>query len=956
MATSKALRAAPARILDNYVASIKRLNGQQPSAIADASFVTSNYLSDGSSTTPTASSANLSIGFDFTVNGVTYTQFTLSGYGWMFLQQPSTVAASTDVMTATNDNTKILSTFSKNHVLITPWYDNASAIPAYADVLASSAEYNVAITSAILSDIKAGRNTKNWPYSAVDRGARYKNYYDAKNGKALAIRWTMSQPNFNHKLKFGVTLFENGLIEFRYWPLETFEPGNTPNTASTATAGIFWNGTGTANKFRDFAPLLSYRSANIQFGGAVYDSTYSESAVPYSNLLSTTYWPIGGGVISFAPPVNSMRLLPKKMIGDISNTREIVRSPGMFDDRKSIPYVSGGFVHMPSTLPSRLVGDTGDVNVSLLQLLFVSGSASGSLHIASNGRINKVAINKQLSQLEALDKMTARFDRSFNESQKNYSSSSFYTTGSSVDLFGEGFSSPLSSKTQFYFSLPVLKQTFMPATTSSFYYYDSNLRQWTMPAVNFYSASLKTRSVWSSSTFDDYDSIGRNTYRIIESAVGFDAVGRKVVSGTFAGGGSTSQQSDVSIGGFFNAPASRLIGSTPIDYVEKDVNSQSDAITKKYGNTFTDNINFFPSGSLSFNFPIDYPFLIEKVVVDIPFYISGAWFNDITTCNRAFGANGQAQGLTSGAIDFGGPGITFSLLCGRKILNSSYLDIIASGTITHVNDNTGSIILYKNTGMNNYMLRPVGFKAFSYPTVVVSGSGNIFDGKVRLEMAASVAGGLTLARNDRSVSSGTVGGTDYSLSVNRPKCVQLLTNPTLIAAGEDIFNAYDMIPSTPASYTSKSTRIYLQQISPLSRGTTGVEFNGNSILGGNIAAYNQEYLVVNPLYYSTSASLPTEFKNKIDATNFAFEAVSVYSLVDSKPSPYLMLPGDKLSISLSKTRPVTYKMYASTVGVNRSDYNYYELTGSHDTVVLNTGSIDITVYGSYVREGMEYNP
>lgn len=954
MATSKALRAAPARILDNYVASIKRLNGQQPSAISDSSFIAANYLSDGSSTTPVTSTANISIGFDFTVNGVTYTQFTLSGYGWMFLQQPSTVAASTDVMTATNDNTKIISTFSKNHVLITPWYDNASAIPAYADVLAASSEYNGTITSSILSDIKAGRNTKNWPYSTIDRGARYKNYYDAKNGRALAVRWTMSQPNFNHKLKFGVTLFENGLIEFRYWPLETFEPGDTPNTASSATAGIFWNGTGTANKFRDFAPLLNYRSSNTQFGGAAYDSTYSESAVPYSNLLSTTYWPVGGAVVSFAPPVNSMRFLPKKIIGDISTTREIVRSPGMFDDRKTIPYISGGFVHMPSTLPSRLIGDSGDVNISLRQLLFVSGSASGSLFIESNGRINKTAINDQLAQLEAVDKMTTRSDMSFNESQKNYSSSSFYATGSAVELFGEGFSSPLSAKTQFYFSLPILRQTFMPSTTSSFYYYDSSLRQWTMPATNYYSASLKTRTVSTNKTYDDYDSASSYTYRIIESAVGFDAVGRKVVSGTTITSSGNTMQSDPSIGGFFNAPASRKIGSTFIDYIEKDVNSQSTAIAKKYGNTFTDNANFFPSGSLSFNFPIDYPFLIEKVVVDIPFYISGAWFNDITTCNRAFGGNGQAQGLTSGAIDFGGPGITFALLCGRKALNSSYLDIIASGTITHINDNTGSVVLYKNTGMNNYILRPIGFKSFSSPTAIVSGTNNIFDGKVRLEMAASIAGGLTLARNDRSIYS-SYSGTDFSLETNRPKCVQLLTSPTLVAAGEDAFNAYDMTPTTPSDYLLRSTRIYLQQISPLSRGTTGVEFNGNSILGGNIAAYNQEYSVANPLYYSTSASLPTEFKNKIDSANFTFEAVSVYSLVDSKPSPYLMLPGDKLSISLSKTRPVTYKMYGTVAGYG-TDYNYYELTGSHGTVVLNTGSIDITVYGSYVREGVEYNP
>jgi hypothetical protein len=148
----------------------------------------------------------------------------------------------------------------------------------------------------------------------------------------------------------------------------------------------------------------------------------------------------------------------------------------------------------------------------------------------------------------------------------------------------------------------------------------------------------------------------------------------------------------------------------------------------------------------------------------------------------------------------------------------------------------------------------------------------------------------------------------------------------------------------------------LQQLSPLSRGTTGVEFSGNSILGGNIARFNAESEVSNPLYYSASGSLSSEFKTKIDSANFAFEAISLYSLVNSKTSPYLIMPGDKLSISLSKTRPVIYKMFRTLALGSIDDYGANTLTGSHGTVMLNTGSIDITLYGSYVRGGVEFNP
>jgi len=68
------------------------------------------------------------------------------------------------------------------------------------------------------------------------------------------------------------------------------------------------------------------------------------------------------------------------------------------------------------------------------------------------------------------------------------------------------------------------------------------------------------------------------------------------------------------------------------------------------------------------------------------------------------------------------------------------------------------------------------------------------------------------------------------------------------------------------------------------------------------------------------------------------------------------MPGDKLSISLSKTRPVIYKMFRTQTFGSVDDYGSNTLTGSHGTVMLNTGSIDITLYGSYVRNGMEFNP
>ena len=976
MATSKSLRARAPRKTENYVASIRRLFGE-PETVPDKKFLAGKYITTGSDLGTSISNEGAfsivePIGFAIEINGKTYTQFSVAMAGWIFLRDPaggSTNPANfwTDILngfTSIYDNNSISAAFSYNHIFLPAWFDrNHSVSRDVSSLIAEVNGYPLTISSEIQSNIAQGIDTRYWPYDSIDYGVRYVNHYDNKKGKSLLVRWTTTQRYYGNRLKFEIALFENGTIEYRYWPIKTFEPGDIGAASSSATVGVFWHETGKQYLWRDFAPLLGYPPARTMshLGGAIFDSSYSENGAYYSNGISATYWPKNGAVITYSPPVKPLKILPRKIIGEMNATREIIRSPGLFDDRRTIPFVSGGLVHMPSTLPSRLMGDSGNVDVSLFQSLFVSGSASGSLFIPSNGRVIKSAIDSQLAQLEAIEKTNKVSDFSFNEGQKNYeatyTSSSFYATGSSVEEFGLGFSSPLKSKTQLSFSFPVTKQTTMPSLTSSFYYYDQSLQQWKHPASSF-ASNIKAKRVARQAQRGDYES--SYTYIVTETAIGFDAVGRKVVSGTFpAAQDSVLRQSDRSIGAFFNAPATKIIGATVMDFVEQSTTSRSTSIEKKFGNSITDNINFFPSSSLGFDVNVEYPFLIEKIVAEIPLYISGDWFNDKTTCNKAFGDLGLAAGLTSGTIDFGGPGITFAVMCGKKSLNVSYLDIIASGTIIPSGDDIKDVVLYKNTGMNNYVLRPIGFKSFSNATKAISGgSSNIYDARVKLELTPSIAGGLTLARNDRSTHIKVA--QEYSRDYNRPKCVQLLTSPTLIASGESAFNAGDNDSDTGV-YPNRSTRIYLQQLSPLSRGTTGVEFSGNSILGGNIAHFNSEREVSNPLYYSASGSLSSEFKTKIDSANFAFEAISLYSLVDSRSSPYLIMPGDKLSISLSKTRPVIYKMFQTATeggtGNSRVDtYGANTLTGSHDTVMLNTGSIDITLYGSYIRGGVEFNP
>ena len=66
----------------------------------------------------------------------------------------------------------------------------------------------------------------------------------------------------------------------------------------------------------------------------------------------------------------------------------------------------------------------------------------------------------------------------------------------------------------------------------------------------------------------------------------------------------------------------------------------------------------------------------------------------------------------------------------------------------------------------------------------------------------------------------------------------------------------------------------------------------------------------------------------------------------TKTSPYLLLPGDKLVLSVSKSRPVFFSTKISSP--------YTSGSIQHD-IKLTTGSINITLYGSLVANGREFH-
>jgi hypothetical protein len=964
-------------------------------ARADKDFY--DYLSDGKTYAGLENlvSERISLGFDYKVNERTYRDFSIAMAGWLILHDPndSKTSALEDVFQAIGFmpmppytayptfNDAILDRFlNYDHILIAPWFDTNSTTFSSMQAVHDSAKFST--TLQIVQDVKSGKDDRSWPFDEKDYGVRYGRFYDKRYGRYVAVRWTVSQFGFKNRLKFEACIFENGRIEFRYWPLTTYEPPIMYADPSTATCGIFWSGANIgSNRFRDFSPLLDYKKEERQLserGGAEYSSTFFEdtptphlpdnlSSKPYVHQLPVDNWPKNGAVIVFSPPVSSMKSLPRKMTRDISS-KLLTKETGLYDDRKTMNFSSNVTVHMPSTIHSRLIGDTGDIDVAMRQALFTSGS------LQVNGNVKQSSVDNLLEQIEAIENSENFFDFSFNEQQKNYDvfnlKDPFFATGSSLELFGPSFTSPLKSKTKFDFSFPVTKKSSMPSDSPGVYYFDFNRNQWMMVAQNSYSKVLP----WSPSNTDanplSSSTGGFFSYRVAETSRMFDAVGRKIVSGSnhivyystsSLGVPSTplGEVSDASIGAIYNVSKQ--------DSLFK--NSILESTTKSYKNSSTDSESFFPLEGQSFLFSndLDAPFLLEKVVVDFPIELGNSWFSDVTTCGRAFGGPGPMSGTAVGPFDFGGPGITFSLLCSKRASkNASYIDLIASGTITHEFDmkfpdlpiSLGKVKIYKDSGMNDYNIRPIGFNRFSNPTCVISGTlisaGRYeFTGSVKLKMEAAVSSGMTFAREFRSPNRET---SSHVLS-NKNKVYELLRSPFI---SQDVFDHYldatlgkdrggnRFFASIPASsYSNRTSRVYIQQISPLSRGSSKLEFNGNSPLG-SFSGYFSGSIYKNQLYSLKNNIVISAF----GSLTFTFMAYSMMSSFTSKPSPYLLQPGDKITLCMSKTRPIVYKALHASLG---DVYDSYILTGSHD-VTLSTGSINMTFYGSYIREGEEYNP
>lgn len=880
MATPKAYRQAPLRRFENYT--LQRISGAEAglTPIADRAF-THFSGSVGEGYTDENHTAINSIGFDFQIDGYTFNRFVVGTNGWLALVDPAASSFTTgSIFSSGTENASITQAPSANHVLLCPWADDLRNRASVATSVATTDQAR---------RISEGTMVPPNTYDPTDFGVRYFLDQHCVEGNRLIVRWTsLPNPTASAYIKFDAVLYENGKIEFRYPPRNNITLPVTASAGEDATIGVFMNGSVGTWRFRDFSFGLGYNDSArtaYKFGGAV-SSSYTDTAdsytVPYTvNLKPSTHWPgsdTGGTTFVFEPPKAKRRVLPRREVkvldsqpsypNPIRTGTSRRQKSSLFDDRRTLSFVSGVNVSYPSTLQRSLGGWTVD-SIQRQDLFASDFEFTASISNEAASHLMNVRDDSRITPFVENNRPDLHYITS------SVATTNFFVSGTGLDIAAK-MSSPLSSKTQIKLSLPINHKTTLFGTTASIHYYNTRSKAWLVP-FNTTNNNVKT---------DIATANGAANLSVIDDARGFNALG--------------------------NAVASASISTTTL----YNLTNQASVLHQAYNKSITLNDEYAGTEDEVFTLPINHPFVIEKAVIELPLEAGDTWFADKTT-------SVEVITTASARKDIGGPALTVALFHQFPIPGQSgQRDLIMSGVITHTFDTHREIVVervvpYEPTDFA--YVHPRGLPSFNaWPAGIInptsSSTGYRFTGSVDVSMDAAISNGITVFWN-----------ATYQADEITAIFQQERTN-----FGRA--NDYNII-----------------SVNPFGR-CGSVNASGRSIFGREFVSSqgfidrNGQFL--NPLYIT--GTFPTQIQAAISGGVINdFNVAVAMPLEQHFKSPYLVYPGDKLVLAIAKTRPVLFAL-----GLTGS---YPQFSGSTHDIKLNTGSVNITLYGSLLQAGAEFH-
>jgi len=714
---------------------------------------------------------------------------------------------------------------------------------------------------------------------------------------------------------YGITVRVRGVVETK-----GYSGGSTGDATGTNSDFFYIGGTPSGSNWNIYSLQIS-NPPQIYYLNNGPDESWVMNLIDYTFTL-----PINGGatITLYANSEDGQELANTPPSGGP------LQIPGISSPVQ--PY-NGQFILM-SYISTSIYGSTFPVNYPSTLPRFFGGNGIGVLErqdLFSGDFLVTGSIVKSAAEPFMIDGPT-QYMPAFNESNRHDQDEStlttpFFASGSSINVVGPGFNQSLKSKTQVRVSLPVNTITAMPGYNSSIYYYNSGDKCWEVPANSSYVSGYDgssppgtTGGDWVTNPQRYAMNFSVGNYLLPEDYRGFDPIGNLVSSGSSI---SPTLQTDQVIGSVYNV--------TDV-YLPTSVAS---IVGKSYAKSIRNNENYSPVENETFSLPITSPFLIEKVVFEIPMMFGAGWFQDVTMCSAP--VVNDSLGYFSNLPDMGGPAITVALM--RQVplsadsQNPSYRDIILSGTITHSNDYTSGVS-YTSFGGTSYSFYPYGFLAFNNPasTIVQNPSNSVLTGSIMVETQALSTTGLNVA---------SVTQFNGTTTQNAAQLTNLFASSLLYLDN----NTSEIIATN--AYVGPS-------IAPYGRSGNGFDQSGRAILGNehvlfqNAASKNGKY-TQNPFYLGQSlASFPSYIQDVLVSNNInVANAVTFVPLNGYMESPYLVMPGDKLVLSISKTRPCV-------IDAANSGSNIFGGAPPHD-VQFNVGNINITFYGSQVSDGSEFH-
>jgi hypothetical protein len=916
MTTPKSKRAAPTdRSLDQYT--LYHIVSKDVGVVD-----INDDAMDNLYTNATGMSFLIDLGFSVNINNTNYTHFIASGNGFMWLLPKNTFVSRTPyIMLDINDISSFITDgfIAYNYdlgdytgtpvLLLAPWATPADASFPFQPLEDRPAEIPSSNFYFLRERTKRGFEPASIWHGYRDAQYETRSYLDVRSnlGKRHIVRWNLAVgpagTGQKLNLKFDAIIYENGRIEFRY-DYATFINVVENTIIDTGFCGIIASGTVEKPLFRDFSYLLNYHTNRQEYnkGGTIYDPNYSDKGAVYGcALTASVHWPAGtrdnnGSMFVFLPPVNIRKINRGKTLEDSSlqtypqkNSLFLSQDNVGFDDQKTLTYNENIVVNMPTTLNLYHGGKVAEIveRQNIFTTLEVTSSTS------------KTASD---SFLDDQIKKTIKPFHEFNlfESERNVD---FFVSGSNTPNIDTVLGQNLSAKDKISLSFPISYFTTMPGLTSSIYYLNVKNKQWCIPQNTTFQygsdayAAVPLPTPTKDSDLHDSSKLSFNGVRT--DPRGFNAFGSYVSSGTI-----------------------------PITaYNDRDL---VDTLTTYFSKSVALNYEYTANDDETFTLPITTPFLLEKMVIQIPMALGKGWFSDQTTVFYPINSINPPYGTS---FDLGGPMMTVSLMHQYKVADSELgtrRNIILSGTITHIRDDT--LILSMSsfedivTPSSHYYLRPVGIRSFNInPTTVVAQQSNgQFTGSVQLNCEAAISNGFILRLRETTA------------------------NP------DDVREYLSASTMTITSKVGNNSAYTISYVNPIGRAGNGFNaIDGRSHPGGDFRILDPQKTFINPLYkirYEQSGSIEAGLEEIAVGNSYQASVIASIPLFEHTVSPYLVMPGDKLVLSLSKMRPFrfTTESFNPTLWVSGSNIN------GHD-VKLITGSVQLTFYGSQIKENAEFH-